>query len=234
MTAWPAFDFRPRFRTVAIGDVHGARRALETLLAAVDPRPDDLVVTVGDYVDRGPDSAGVIRCLLDLATRCHLLPIRGNHDQMMLDARRDEYELALWLRCGGDATLASYGGGLESVHADHWRFLAETCVDSVETAKVIYVHGGVVPELRVDKVQPVVLQWQRFPPDRPHVSGKLVVCGHTVQRDHRPRLVRGSLGIDTDADRGGWLTAVDVDSGRYWQANEAGETRGGGVDLALV
>ena len=55
MTAWPASDFRPRFRTVAVGDVHGCRRALETLLAAVSPRPDDLVVTVGDYVDRGPD-----------------------------------------------------------------------------------------------------------------------------------------------------------------------------------
>ena len=106
-------------------------------------------------------------------------------------------------------------------------------VDSIETATVIYVHGGVVPELPVDKVEPVVLRWQRFPPDRPHVSGRLVVCGHTIQRDHRPRLIRGSLGIDTDADRGGWLTAVDVDAGRYWQANEAGQTREGVVDLTV-
>ena len=215
-------------RTLAIGDVHGCSAALATLLAAVEPTPDDLVVTVGDYVDRGPDSAGVIAQLIALSARCHLIPVRGNHDQLMLDARRDRRELELWLRLGGDATVASYGRSIADVPADHWAFLADTCVDSVETATHLFVHGGVVPELPVERQPPAVLQWQKFPPERPHVGGKVVVCGHTHQRGLRPVSVGHAICLDTGADTpGGWLTALDVATGRYWQANQSGDAREG-------
>ena len=218
----------PRPRTLALGDVHGAATALVTLLATIEPGPDDLVIPLGDYVDRGPGSAAVIATLLDLAGRCHLMPIRGNHDQLMLDARRDAADLRLWLTLGGDATLASYGGGIDDVPADHWAFLAKTCVDSVETATHLFVHGGVVPELPVERQSPGVLQWQPFPPASPHVSGKTVVCGHTWQRDGRPRSVGHAVCLDTGAERpGGWLTALDVATGDYWQADESGDLRTG-------
>ncbi len=214
-------------RTLALGDVHGCTAALAAALAAVDVRPDDLVVPVGDYVDRGPDSAGVIATLIGLADRCHLIPIRGNHDRLMLDVRRDGHELDLWLRLGGDATLASYGGSLDGVPAGHWQFLERTCVDSVQTATHLFVHGGAVPELPVERQPPAVLQWQPFPPGGPHVSGKVVVCGHTRQPDGRPRSVGHAVCVDTGVERGGWLTVLDVAAGRYWQSTEAGDVREG-------
>ena len=215
-------------RTLAIGDVHGCSAALAAVLAAADPQPDDIVVPVGDYVDRGPDSAGVIRALIDLSGRCHLIPIRGNHDQLMLDARRDDDHLRLWLTLGGDATLASYGGSIDAVPVDHWSFLAEACVDSVETAGHLFVHGGVLPDTPVERQPPDVLQWQTFQNARPHGSGKVVVCGHSWQRDGWPATVGHTTCIDTGAERpGGWLTVLDVASGRYWQANDGGDVRSG-------
>ena len=220
-----------RHRTLAIGDVHGAAAALAGVLAAVDPQPDDLIVPVGDYVDRGPDSAGVIATLLDLSGRCHLIPVRGNHDQMMLDARGDADQLAVWLTLGGDATLASYGGSIANVPADHWAFLAATCVDSVETATHLFVHGGAAADVPVERQTPHALQWRPFPPDRGHASGKVVVCGHTWQRHGRPATVGHAVCLDTGAERpGGWLTALDVAAGRYWQADQAGRVRTGQLE----
>ena len=75
-------------RTLVIGDIHGCWRALQALLAAVDLRPDDRIITLGDYVDRGPNSRGVVERLIELHARGNLIPLRGNHDEMMLEARR--------------------------------------------------------------------------------------------------------------------------------------------------
>ena len=70
-------------RLLAIGDIHGCLPALETVLAAVSPRPNDTLVLLGDYVDRGPQSRGVIERLLALKEQCCLVPLLGNHDEMM-------------------------------------------------------------------------------------------------------------------------------------------------------
>src|SRR5882724_10961248 len=115
-------------RTLAIGDIHGCLRALDAILEMVRPQPDDLVVALGDYADRGPESRGVIDRLLELRGRCRLVPLRGNHDQMMLDARSGYETLREWLLCGGSKTLASYAGpggssGLADVPEQHWHFL---------------------------------------------------------------------------------------------------------------
>lgn len=114
-------------RVLAIGDIHGSVAALDALLAAVAPAADDRVVTLGDYVDGGIDSAGVIERLIRLSTTCELIPLRGNHEEMMMDARRGPQLLELWKRLGGDATLISYAPdedapGLNRVPAHHWHF----------------------------------------------------------------------------------------------------------------
>ena len=112
--------------------------------------------------------------------------------------------------------------------AAHWDFLGRTCVDSVETATHVFVHGGVVPGQAVERTPPLTLQWQPFPPAGPSDTGKVVVCGHTWQRDGRPATVGHTVCADTGAERpGGWLTVLDVGSGHYWQATEAGEVRHG-------
>ena len=106
------------------------------MLEAAAVGPDDTLVTLGDYVDRGPDSRGVIDRLIALERRCRLVPLLGNHDLMFLDAL-DAYArdpgrfaepwsspgLVTWLDCGGLETIDSYGG-LDAVPAGHVAFLA--------------------------------------------------------------------------------------------------------------
>ena len=100
-----------RPRMIAIGDIHGCSLALESLLDAIQPRLDDTIITLGDYVNRGPDSRGVLDRLIELERRCALIPILGNHDQTFLAALAGEPRaLSDLLDMGGGPTLTSYGG----------------------------------------------------------------------------------------------------------------------------
>jgi serine/threonine protein phosphatase 1 len=95
-------------RTLAIGDIHGYLNALETLADFVSLKSDDTLITVGDYVDRGSDSAGVIEWLIWYFDAGQLVPLRGNHDIMMLDALDGGEWKGGWQSFGGDKTLESY------------------------------------------------------------------------------------------------------------------------------
>jgi serine/threonine protein phosphatase 1 len=217
-------------RVVAIGDIHGSAAALDALLGLVAPTPDDVVITLGDYVDRGIDSAGVIERLIRLSGLCRLIPLRGNHEEMMMDSRRGREPLDLWKELGGDATLISYSPeegapDLERVPAHHWHFLDHICRDLYEMESHVFVHGGLDPSLPLDRQPPAVLRWQTFPPPRPHPCGKVVICGHTPQRSGVPATLPHAICIDTKAYDNGWLTCLDVTNGSFWQANEHGETR---------
>ena len=70
-------------RLIAIGDIHGHAKALRAILDQIQPSADDTIITLGDCVNRGPDSRGVLECLLDIQEVCRLIPILGNHDEMM-------------------------------------------------------------------------------------------------------------------------------------------------------
>src|SRR5436309_1445969 len=96
-------------RMIAIGDIHGCSLALAALVQAIDLVGADTIVTLGDYVDRGLDSKGVLGQLISLADRCRLIPILGNHDEMMLHARDGRSDLQFWLNCGGVSALDRYG-----------------------------------------------------------------------------------------------------------------------------
>src|SRR5215213_6317702 len=95
-------------RTLAIGDIHGCLTALDTLLGFVQPKPDDRLVFLGDYVDRGPDSKGVLDRVIELHKAGRAVCLRGNHEIMMAAARggRDDYRF--WLRVGGLEAMDSY------------------------------------------------------------------------------------------------------------------------------
>jgi serine/threonine protein phosphatase 1 len=99
-------------RTIAIGDIHGCARALATLLDAIGPAQEDTLVPLGDFIDCGPDSREVLDQLIALSRRCHLVPILGNHEEMLLAAALSSSALKEWLFCGGKQTLASYGAGV--------------------------------------------------------------------------------------------------------------------------
>src|SRR5262245_20585029 len=134
-------------RILAIGDVHGCSTALAALLKAIDLHPDDTIITLGDYVDRGLDSKGVLDQLIALADRCHLVPLLGNHDEMMLNARNGKDDFRFWMNCGGIVALHSYGpsGRLDLIPPAHFRFL-ERCVSYFETETHFVTHANYKPD----------------------------------------------------------------------------------------
>src|SRR5262249_9079746 len=217
-------------RTVVIGDIHGCSEALAALIDAVAPGPEDTVVTLGDYIDRGPDSHGVLEQLIDLAGRCHVVPLLGNHEEALLDALRNTANLRTWLTCGGVQTLRSYGwapGGPPTALANwipesHRAFLKH-CLPYHETATHLFMHAGFVPELPMSEQPGLALRWRVTDPRAaaPHSSGKVAVVGHTPQKAGEVLDLGFLVCIDTNCVRGGWLTALDTGSRRLWQANRA-------------
>jgi serine/threonine protein phosphatase 1 len=231
-------------RLLAIGDIHGCLTAFNTLLDAVSPEPDDQIIALGDYVDRGPDSRGVLDRLIALHAGGRVIALRGNHDLMMLDARTRTDPL--WLACGGVETLRSYGAAMEQIEdaiegegdfeqllvgvpERHWKFLEDDCVRWHETERHLFVHACLDPDLPLEEQTDDMIYWQKLLYPCTHVSGKTMICGHTRQKSGVPLDLGKSICIDTSVYDGGWLTCLDVLSGRIWQANERGETRTGWV-----
>jgi serine/threonine protein phosphatase 1 len=216
-------------RLLAIGDIHGCYDALVTLFEYAAITPQDQVVFLGDYVDRGPDSARVIEFLMARMRAGDTVCLRGNHEVMMLDARHSLPTRRAWSMVGGDSTWDSYTrpgkpAGLEGVPADHWQFL-EQLSPYCETDHAIFVHASLDAELAMPDQVEADLFWGAFDSIGPHYSGKTVICGHSSQKSGLPKSTGFSICIDTWACGHGWLTCLDVRSGHYWQANQAGETR---------
>ncbi|MBV9125592.1 MAG: serine/threonine protein phosphatase [Planctomycetes bacterium] len=222
-------------RILAIGDIHGCSRALRELLAAVQLQTEDHIITLGDYVDRGPDSFGVLEQLLALKTKHHWIPLRGNHEIMMLAARENSQKKKDWLLNGGKATLTSYSvlgdaGKLVDVPDHHWEFLETACRDWYETPTHFFVHANAYPDLPLDEQPDYMLFWEPFHDPGPHVSGKTMVCGHTPQKNGLPRNLGHAICIDTWAYGRGWLSCLDVTTGKMWQANQKGQHRTGWIE----
>jgi len=217
-------------RTLAIGDLHGNLAPLELLWSTISPQPEDRVVFIGDYVDRGPDSKGVIDFCLDLAEELDVTFLSGNHEEKFQLARIDRTELAHWLEAwGGGATLESYGpGGFEDVPEAHWQFLRKA-KPYLETDTHIFVHANLEPDVPLEEQLPFTLIHKKFGEPQPHVSGKVMICGHTAQKSHEPLDLGYAINIDTDPGRGGWLTCLHVEAGTYWQTNVHGEVREGAL-----
>jgi len=214
-------------RTFAIGDIHGCSLALKAILDAIAPEPEDTLIPLGDFVDRGIDSKGVLDLLIQLEDRCNLIPILGNHDQMMLHARDGRSDFQFWLNCGGDSALDSYGSSrkLDLIPSSHFRFL-EKCRSYYESESYIFTHANYKPQLPIEKQDDHTLRWLSLrisgPPKR-HCSGKTFFVGHSPQPevldlDHL-------ICIDTNCYKGSWLTAINVDTREVWHANERGELR---------
>jgi serine/threonine protein phosphatase 1 len=225
-------------RVLAIGDIHGCLRALDGLLGAIRLQSDDTLVTLGDYVDRGPDSAAVLDRLIALQKRCRLIPLKGNHDVMMLGARRDLATFEDWFSCGGKETLQSYDADThwdlfqDAIPPSHWRFLEDDCRRYYEFITHFFVHANAYPDVPLDEQPDHMLYWERLSANlsRPHDNGKIMVCGHTSQRSGRPLDFGHAICLDTWVYGDGWLTCLDVKTRLYWQANQRGEMRTGWLD----
>ena len=215
-------------RTIAIGDVHGCSLALAALIDAIQPGPEDVMITLGDYINRGPDSRGVLDILISLGRRCRLFPLLGNHDQVLLDIWAGRCRTSTLIRMGGLATLDSYGPGrsLDNIPREHFAFLAG-CRDYYETDTHIFVHANYYPNLPMDKQPTLILRWESLrdmTPD-PHHTGKTVIAGHSSRKGGEVLDFGYLKCIDTWCVGGGWLTAMEVETGRTWQADRQGTLR---------
>jgi serine/threonine protein phosphatase 1 len=200
-------------RLIAIGDVHGCVHALDALLAAIKPTADDYLIFLGDLIDQGRDSRDVLDRLIELKRRCHVVLIRGNHEEMLYAARESEQALRYWENCGGVDTLNSYryGARLSIIPEEHWALLDEAR-DYYETDDFIFTHANYLSDVPMQAQPEHQLRWAIFDPAemRRHCSGKTVVVGHTEQVNSEILDLGFALCIDTACWRHGWLTAIDM------------------------
>jgi serine/threonine protein phosphatase 1 len=199
--------------TYAIGDVHGCLDRLTVLLDRCTRhcagRPMRLVF-LGDYIDRGPDSRGVIDRLRTLQNRMPgaVVCLRGNHEALLLEAVATDDE-GLWLLNGAAQTLKSYGvTEMAALPRDHIDWIASLPF-FFDDGRRFFVHAGVNPALGLDRQSEHDLMWIREPfltSDRDY--GRLIVHGHTPLKTALPDLRRNRLNLDTAAVYGGRLTAA--------------------------
>ena len=225
----------------AIGDIHGCAAQLDALLDAIEHAGGgaEALVLLGDYADRGPDSAGVFRRIRALsegegrAVTC----LMGNHDRMLLDFLDDPVGAgARFLGNGGQETLLSFGvlpaasGPAEARLQAQAEAFAAAIGDLRDwlaarplwhrSGDCVFVHAQTEPATAMEAQPEEVLLWAR-PPKRqqPRTDGAWVIHGHTVVPE--PRVEAGHVAVDTGAYRGGRLTAVRLEAGqapRFLQA----------------
>jgi serine/threonine protein phosphatase 1 len=211
--------------TYVIPDIHGRDDLLRQGLAEITARGSaGSIVTIGDYVDKGPDSKQVIdRLLSGFAKGWNFIALKGNHDAMMVEALRDPSKMASWIEKGGDATLASYGGDPAAVPQTHIAWLDQLRLIYLDAHR-LYVHAGVDPGIPLDRQSEATLLWKRYPKGFPYGYGELhVVHGHDNDPDG-PLLYQGRTNLDTLAWRTGRLTIGIFDDARP----------GGPVDFIMV
>lgn len=229
----------------AIGDIHGYRGELDHALALIkaDGGCNARTVFLGDYIDRGPDSRGVIDTLIDGQAKGHdWITLRGNHDTYLprfwhageAFTSKGHPDLPWWAaRLGGDATLASYGIEIEGktdaqileetrqkVPKEHCDFLA-TCPLYHQEPGLIFVHAGLRPGLPLEEHSEEDLMWIREPfLSDPRDHGALVVHGHTAI--DAPRHYGNRINLDGSTGWGSPLYPAVIEDDGVWLLTDAG------------
>ena len=226
----------PGERVYAIGDIHGRRDLFEELVALIEA--DDAargaarttIVLLGDLIDRGPDSAGVVDAAMALGERRSLRLIAGNHEEMLLAGFARREVLRAFITYGGRETLLSYGldraayneATLDDIQAmlpalvpeQHLAFM-RAMEDQVLIGDYLFVHAGIRPGVDLALQRLSDLRWIRseFLEDK-RDHGVIVIHGHTITDDVDERPNR--IGIDTGAYASGVLTAVALEGTARW------------------
>ncbi len=218
----------PGTRWYAVGDVHGRLDLFEELIAAIEsddreaPAADTTVVLLGDLVDRGPDSAGVVARARAWQAERRVRLLAGNHEEMFLYALGDVAVLRHFLRHGGRQTALSYGipreaydsATMEELQAKLAVAVPREDLTFLSSAKnylvagdYLFVHAGIAPDVPLEEQEEHHLRWIREPfldHEAPHE--RFVVHGHTITDGIDERANR--IGIDTGAYKSGCLTAL--------------------------
>ncbi len=224
-------------RIYAIGDIHGRRDCLDELLLRIGEDDHErgpaktTLVLLGDLVDRGPESRGVIARLSQLAQFRPCVFLMGNHEEVLIDAwEGDEAAARLFHRIGGRETLLSYGvtaADYDSADFDRLLALIATHVpaediaflrafrDSWASGDYLFVHAGIRPGVPIEEQRPTEMRWirDRFLDD-PRDHGVVVVHGHSITAEVED--LPNRIGIDTGAYASGRLTAIGLEGGERW------------------
>lgn len=225
-------------RIYAVGDVHGRDDLLGHLLdtiekdAAVKGRARNILIFLGDLVDRGPHSANVIERLRHYAPEgFECVFLMGNHEEVLLRVLHGEHDLiGDWLRFGGAELLASYGldpatirsrkpsEAIEEIAAaippEHVDFI-QSFADTYQAGDYVFVHAGLRPGVPLHGQSQHDLRWIRRPfLESDTMTGRVVVHGHTIVEDIEVRANR--IAIDTGAYRTGILTAIGIQNDQKW------------------
>ncbi len=218
-------------RIYAIGDIHGRADLVADTIARIDedlrrrPVRYALEVYLGDYIDRGADSKGVIDLLAARLVTRGAVCLRGNHEALMEDFLRDPQNLEPWLQVGGLHTLASYGISLiadhfktvDELHRRLWKALPRTHELFLQCLKpyficgdFLFVHAGVRPAVPIEHQDPMDLLWIRNEfLESTDDHGMRVVHGHTPVP--YPDVRHNRINIDTCAWRTGLLTCIAIE-----------------------
>ena len=208
-------------RTYAIGDIHGCLDKLERLVERCRSDANDAppkFVFLGDAIDRGPDSRGVVEYLMDFRRRHpdHAICLCGNHEDMALHAIDDPAQVDQWVvRNGGRQALASYGvSGPAELPRDHVAWIRALPTHHDDGLR-FFVHAGIDPSRPLNFQDRHDLLWMREPfLSDPRDFGRFIVHGHTPLKDGKPDLRTNRVNVDTAAVLGGPLTAAVFEDGR--------------------
>lgn len=233
-------------RIYAVGDIHGCLAQFTALVDAIEAddaareSADTTIVLLGDLIDRGPDSAGVLAAARAIAARRKLRVLMGNHEEMLLDALESTDVLKHFLRYGGRETVLSYPVDPDAYHqaeiaeaqdllrravpAEDLAFI-RSFEDQVMIGDYLFVHAGVRPDVPLDQQRRADLRWIREPfLNHPHSFGPVVVHGHTIT--DRAHQAHNRIGIDTGAYRTGRLTALGLEGTERWFIDAATDEDG--------
>ncbi len=203
-------------RIYAVGDIHGCYVKLKNMLTRLEWRPGcgDLLLFLGDYIDRGPQSYEVVDMLAELTDKAprEVITLLGNHEKMFLDF------------IGGHAFPSLFANGLAATVRDYCRSENELPASHLlfyrglqlyyETEDYIFVHAGLAPGRSLEEQSAQDMLWIRETfLDSDYDFGKTVVFGHTPFKD--PLVAPGRLGLDTGAVYGGPLTAAILPETRF-------------------
>ena len=213
-------------RIYAIGDIHGRDDLFEAMIGAIEEdaagHPDSMVILLGDLVDRGPESAGVLIRARGWQQRRPVRILAGNHEEMFVESFRRKEVLRHFLRFGGRETLLSYGiqprargkaelAALQELMAavvpeDHLEFI-RGFEELIVVGDYAFVHAGIAPEVALKAQQPQDLRWIREPfLSYRGAHSHVIVHGHTIY--DRAVIRPNRIGIDTGAFHSGRLTAL--------------------------
>lgn len=214
-------------RRIFIGDVHGHYDGLMQLLDVIALNSDDQLYFVGDLIDRGPKSAGVIQFVREHQYPC----VMGNHEQLLLEAfpsnRVAQFALQAWLQSGGHTTVASFDTPELLIENLDWLRSLPTYLD---LGDVWLVHAGLHPKLPLHAQTAQEYCWIReefHSSPKPYFPDKLIITGHTITFT-LPGVLPGKvaqghgwLDIDTGAyhPKSGWLTGFDLTQQQVYQFN---------------